>query len=850
MSDHNIDVACICETFLKPDQHITQHPDYIVHRFDRSIETRGGGVMIIVKKTIQHVMLPSLNTKILETLGIQIKCRNSVLDVYSVYLPGGASTNDINRFYLNDIRKITNNRNCFFAPGDYNSKHRHWGCTRSNVAGRILYNEFCNNNFLILHPFEPTHVPADPRKSPSMIDIVLTNGLYAASELENFKLNSDHDPVYFEIKITDELIKNDVLYHRSYKNADWDRFRLLISQNLSTANLLIDNIVSTGQIDSMIENLTEVVIKAQDRSVPLSRNDKYSIELTPDIQEDMKIRNMFVRQWQRTRDTGIKRLVNLLNRSITLRIDELRNMNWNHMLSQIPNANRQLWQTTKFLKNKAKTIPPLKTSDRIHVTPIEKANVLADSFASFNVNPLQMDGPSFTSYIESQAESILQSTIDLNEINYSTPAELKLAIKHLKNRKAPGIDTISNLLIKQLPSSALIFINFIFMACMKLCYFPDDWKIAKVIALHKPGKDPSNPSSYRPISLLSSVSKLFERILLTRINCHVDENEILPPEQHGSRAKHSTTHQLNKTKNEINSSYRHDKSSTGMILMDVEKAYDRVWHAALIYKLKKYNFPLYIIKIIGSFLKNRKFFVRVQNESSSSKEITCGVPQGACLSPFLYTLFTADFPKYAGCSLALFVDDTCFYSSSPLVKIILENLTKYSAIIHKYMKRWKININKDKTQAIYFTHRRILELPPPTIRIFESDVKWETEVKYLGIFFDKKRLFKAHIDYVISKVNKLVKILYPIINRKSKLSTDNKLLLYKAVFRPIMTYGCPVFHDIAKIHLNKLQVMQNKILKIILDKPWYTSTDYIHNISKVPRLQEFIQKINDKFQRH
>ena len=120
-----------------------------------------------------------------------------------------------------------------------------------------------------------------------------------------------------------------------------------------------------------------------------------------------------------------------------------------------------------------------------------------------------------------------------------------------------------------------------------------------------------------------------------------------------------------------------------------------------------------------------------------------------------------------------------------------------------------------KTQAIFNTRRRKNEIPTQQLSVFNSNIKWETNVKYLGMHLDKRLTYQSHIEYIIEKVHKVTRILYPMINRKSSLKINNKLLLYKVVIRPIATYAVPVLRNIALIsHIKKLQIMQNKILKI------------------------------------
>jgi hypothetical protein len=286
-----------------------------------------------------------------------------------------------------------------------------------------------------------------------------------------------------------------------------------------------------------------------------------------------------------------------------------------------------------------------------------------------------------------------------------------------------------------------------------------------------------------------------------------------------------------------------------MILLDVEKAFDRVWHSGLIYKLIKFKFPPYIIKFIKDFLQDRKFHVSVKNKMSIIKLMAFGLPQGSVLSPTLYNIFTADIPKDLYCMLSLFADDTGILCTSPSFKIISSRLENYLDVLKKYYKRWKIKINKDKTQAIYFTRRRSKELPNGPINIFGENIEWSKEVKYLGVILDKTLTLGQHIQQAVEKVGKAVRILYPLLNRKSGLNQTNKLLVYKQILRPMLLYACPLFQNIAKTHIKKLQVCQNRIIKLATNLPWLTPTKSTHKISEIQMVDEFINKLSAKFNR-
>lgn len=148
-------------------------------------------------------------------------------------------------------------------------------------------------------------------------------------------------------------------------------------------------------------------------------------------------------------------------------------------------------------------------------------------------------------------------------------------IKVLKNKKSPSEDGINNTILKALPRKGIQFLTHFINSCLKLCYFPNEFKEAKVIAIKKPNKPADYPSSYRPISLLSSISKVLERIIKDRIVNFLDSRNILPPQQFGFRKVHNTAHPLVRIRNIVKSNFD-QQNSTGMILIDIKAAFDNV----------------------------------------------------------------------------------------------------------------------------------------------------------------------------------------------------------------------------------------------------------------------------------
>lgn len=380
--------------------------------------------------------------------------------------------------------------------------------------------------------------------------------------------------------------------------------------------------------------------------------------------------------------------------------------------------------------------------------------------------------------------------------------------------------------------------------------FPSSWKSAKVIPIRKPGKDPSSPKSYRPISLLSGLSKLFEKAIHHRLLESAENLNILLEEQFGFRRGRSTVHQLTRVTNVLRRNKFVSKTSA-MALLDVEKAFDNVWHDGLVYKLQRYNLPSYLVKIINNYLSARTFRVSISGASSNAHNIVAGVPQGSILGPLLFNLFTSDMPEPPeGGILSLFADDTSIVYNGRVIRALVAKLQRGLDALTEYLTSWKICINAAKTQVIIFPHSKSPKLVPPgdcKIILNGTTVEWANEAGYLGLTLDSKLIFRQQVDKTVTKCNVLLKLLYPLINRRSSLSLKNKLAVYKQIILPVIEYGMPVWESCAKTHHLKLQRVQNKFLRMILNTPPRTRTSEVHRLAGIKTLHERFGECKEKF---
>lgn len=845
-----VDIVLVTETWLNGNKTFS-HPNFVCYRLDRE-STRGGGVAILIRKGIEHSVLPNLNLQCIEILGIDIALTsNSKASIFCAYFPGGNRNADKITNFKRDLQKLFRYRHNIIIGGDLNCRHQLWNCLRANCWGNILCDiNDRHPNFSILFPPNHTYIPSSPKKSPSTLDFFITNSQnYCSRPFTHNKLGSDHLPV--DICLSNIANVRQISYYYKYSAANWNLYKSYIGRNCPDTNL--EDIHDPLLIDSMCSNFTSIIKGAADYAIPKRPiKDTQPIQLPSNILYLIQLRNAERRKWVRYRYDFFLNSVKFLNKAINKEIFEYRNCRWGKLLSSFDKASNPFWKVSKLLKKRGSSIPPLKVQNQLFITPTEKANLFATNFSTNNTTPAHLSDPDTICEVNNSITTISQSDITLPPSYFVNHSKTSFLIKNLKSKKSPGLDSINNTLLKHLPLSGTRYLTTIFNACLKLCYFPVCWKKASIIPIHKPSKPKNEINSYRPISLLCSVSKLLEKIIKEKIDEHIETYHILPSFQFGFRQSHNTIQQVARIKKHIKDNFNY-KKSTGLIMLDIEKAFDTVWHEGLLHKFKLFNFPMPIIKIIQSFLSDREFVVILNKKSSSTQATVSGVPQGSVLGPILFNIFVADLPQIGdNVQIAMFADDTAIFASGILYSDVHHTLQESLNKLEDYFKKWKIKINAQKTKAIWFSRRRKPCFLPGNVNLHlgSVNIEWSEHCRYLGIMLDKKLSFNTHISVTINKINRYIQILYPMISRKSELSKDNKIILFKSVFQSILLYGAPVWGDCAKTHKLKLQRCQNKVLKIMLDLPRCHSTHRLHELVNINFLNLNIQIYKDKFYRN
>lgn len=445
----------------------------------------------------------------------------------------------------------------------------------------------------------------------------------------------------------------------------------------------------------------------------------------------------------------------------------------------------------------------------------------------------------FTQEEDSIDELLAITTVQEFEIiKPVSPAEVAKEIKNnINTKKAPGYDLISGDVLKKLPRKAIVKLTNIINTSFKIAYVPQLWKVAEVIMIAKPGKPPHEVTSYRPISLLPVMAKLFEKLLLKRLKPVIERKQLIPDHQFGFRNQHSTIDQVHRITSVIEKALE-EKKVCSTIFLDVAQAFDKVWHKGFIYKIDQ-MLPEQYSKILTSYISDRYFRIKQEDSYSKLNEIKAGVPQGSVLGPVLYLLYTCDLPTFNNNIIATFADDTAVMAIANTNEEAAIKLQRSINKIQDWTLKWRIKLNQTKSVHVDFTNQRIVHKP---IYICNQAVPYADTAKYLGMTLDAKLRWKVHVKKKKEELEIRYRKMHWLLGRNSKLTTYNKLLLYQQVLKPIWTYGIQLWGCTKKSNIEIIQRFQNKVLRGIVDAPWYIRNSDIHRDLEVNYVEKEISK--------
>lgn len=826
LNERKIDILLISETHFTSKNYLSV-PNFKFYHVMHPDGTAHGGSAILIRDNIKHQEGQHFRTKEIQATNVVIEDRSGPITISSIYSP---PRHTIKKEHYDSFFLSLGHR--FLACGDYNAKHLAWGSRLITPKGRQLLSSINNLSLNITSPFSPTYWPTDINKIPDLIDFCVSKNMSPESHkcCALPDLSSDHSPVLLILNSTPNIMESQCKLHS--RRTNWQYYKELVSASLCR-NVRLK---TEDDISNAIEHLVLCIQQAAWNSTPeqsFYRIPHYSVEARRKLAEKRKAR----KRWQITRYPWDKSALNRLTSELR---DILQQEDNTQFTTEILNldptkaTNYSLWKKTGKIKKQSKTNHPIRNSDNSWTkTNSEKAARFAQHLEEvFTPNEFVSNKVS----LQSQISNFLNQTHQLDlPIRKFTKSEVKDVIRKLKPNKAPGYDLITPKTLKELPDEALCLLTFIYNACLSHCFFPPQWKVAEITMILKPGKAAEHVSSYRPISLLPILGKVLESLFLNRLTFVIDTKDLIPNHQFGFRKKHGTIEQVHRLVDTINHTFENGQYCTAAFL-DISQAFDKVWHDGLLFKLRK-MLPINYYLFLNSYISNRYYYVKENDEISSIRQIKAGVPQGSVLGPTLYLLYTSDLPLTDGVVIGTFADDTAALAVNEDPKKASHSLQKCIDNISSWLQDWRINVNETKSVQVTFTLKR--ETCPP-ITLNHSEIPQANEVKYLGIHLDKRLTWKKHIQTKRKALEIQLNKFKSLISSRSPLSLENKLLIYKCIIKPIWTYGIQLWGTASNSNMEILQRFQSKTLRKISNAPWFVTNNRIHSDLKIPTVKEEI----------
>ena len=464
---------------------------------------------------------------------------------------------------------------------------------------------------------------------------------------------SDHSVVSIRV---DARCKEspDAPFHRTifrYDQAEWDNFRSFI------ADAPLSVFFNKGASEAA-SYISEWILDGMDIFIPSKKYQQRPNSqpwYTPECAAAIAHRNHFFHVFRQNRSSENEAAFKAARNCCRAVLKGARSSYAQSIQTRIGNerlGSREFWRITNNIFNRGKaTIPSLINGPEVISTSSGKAKIFASNFAANST--LDDQGhtlPDFPTLTDSSIDSF---TIKAKDIAKS--------IQNLDSSKATGPDGIPVVVLKKLCPEISPILAKLFNKCLKEECFPMSWKLSHVCPVFKNSGESSSPSQYRPISLLSVISKLFEAAINTAVLGHLAKNNLLSDQQYGFRPRRSTADILTVISHRISEAL--DRGfDTRVIALDISKAFDKVWHKGLLHKISSYGISGKVFAIIRSFLSDRSLRVVINGQSSDAYSINAGVPQGSLLGPTLFLLYINDLPKWIIRSMVdIYADDTTDY---------------------------------------------------------------------------------------------------------------------------------------------------------------------------------------------
>ena len=835
------DLIAISETKLKTDCAIPTNIDLQGYYLEKTTtDTFFGGVALYIRKSFNYSVRKELSCSdknVAESVFIEIERKNQKNIIVGCMYRHHSDLQTFNESFLSTIlKKLTKHKNkTVFLCGDFNANLL--AADEHSATEAFYENLACQScQPLIL---QPTRVTSH---SATLIDNIFCNDLTVHTEGGNLTTSiSDHFPQFAIIdNINKEQKKGIPIIRRSYSNFNADEFENELRQ-VEWASIF-ENKTSEESINYLY-NKTTALLDEMAPYRPLKRREirtENSPWITRGILKSIKNRDKLHKKYLKDKNESTKAELfskfKQIRNTLSILIKQAKSDYYKELFEENKSNIKQTWKEIKKIVNlnKKNTVFPESIKKGHHF--IHDKKEIASEFNSFFTsigntidNKIPLVEKNVKDYLTNQQTNIFH-------LSPTTPLEISNIIISIKLSKASGPNSIQTKLLKDCIHIFSFVISMLINKSFSEGSFPDFLKLANVIPIFKKN-DKNICGNYRPISLLSNISKIYERVFHTQLYHFFDDNNLFYQRQFGFRKKHSTEHALLNIVENVRNKMRNKTFSCGTFI-DLEKAFDTVNHKILLEKLSYYGVKGNALYWLRDYLTNRKQCV-ILDESSTYLPITCGVPQGSILGPLLFTIYINDMHKAVVNSIVYhFADDTNLIYSSKNIKILRNNMNHDLSSIYIWLCANRLSINAAKTEFILFKPPKCKIEDRFTLKVNNVTIFESTKLRYLGVILDNKLSWKYHIHELAKKLSRATGV----INRLKDNSVPTKALLsvYFAIFQSHLNYGLSVWGQAQEIYLQKIRTIQNKVLRKI------TNADYDTHITDIFK-QTNVLKLTDLF---
>jgi hypothetical protein len=446
-------------------------------------------------------------------------------------------------------------------------------------------------------------------------------------------------------------------------------------------------------------------------------------------------------------------------------------------------------------------------------------NTIAEQFNNFYVNIGKNLSQNIPQTSKDPLEYIKENNCNSIFVEEADETEICRIITGLKEGSA-GWDEIHAKVIKCSYKLFMKPLVFLINKSLTQGVVPRELKRAKVIPIFKSG-DPMLIKNFRPVSVLPLFSKLFERVMYNRLINFINRNNLLYRYQFGFREKHSTAMALMVLTDNIYDAIEQGDCYLGVFL-DFSKAFDTVNHGILVRKLQQYGIRGVVLDWLINYLSDRCQYVSFSNVRSCDQMVSCGVPQGSILGPLLFLLYINDIASVSNLlTPILFADDSSLFIKGNEIDTMIESLNMELTHIKTWVDANKLSLNVEKTHSMVFSSARKIVKCNRNIEIDGKVISKTDSIKFLGVILDSHLSWKKHVIHIKSKVSKGIGILS---KARKYLNRSILVSLYYSFIYPYFSYCVEVWGSAGKTTLEKLIVLQKKIVRVIASIPYREST--------------------------